>query len=199
MLASINPLGERARGTTFGRTFAWYVAGSLVAGASAGALLGLVGAGLHALVEPSRFAVGVAVVVVCLVGLLVDVGAGGLRLPTTRRQVNENWLAVYRGWLYGAGFGFQLGVGVVTVVSTAAVYVMLALELLSGSVVGGVAIGATFGFARALPLLVVHGVDEPRELRTMLQRVHHLGRVADVVSRAAIAVLGVAGLAAVAS
>ena len=43
--------------------------------------------------------------------ILTDVGR--------RRQVNEDWMARYRGWAYGAGFGLQLGLGVVTIVTTA--------------------------------------------------------------------------------
>ena len=196
MLASINPLGERARGPTFGRTFVWYLAGSLAAGALVGTALGLLGAGLRTLLDPSQLAVAVAVVVVCAIGLLLDLGVGGLHLPSPRRQVNEDWLATYRGWLYGLGFGFQLGLGVVTAVSTAAVYVMLALELLAGSALAGLAIGVTFGIARALPLLLVRRVREPRQLRAAMLRVHHLATVADRVSRLSIAALGVAGIAA---
>ena len=38
-------------------------------------------------------------------GLWLDLGILGLRLPTTRRQVNEDWLGRYRGWVVGVGFG----------------------------------------------------------------------------------------------
>lgn len=49
-----------------------------------------------------------------LAGLALDLGLGALRLPGPARQVDEDWLARYRGWVYGAGFGTQLGLGVVT-------------------------------------------------------------------------------------
>ena len=43
--------------------------------------------------------------------------------PGPRRQVNERWLDEYRGWVYGLGFGAQLGLGVTTVITSAATYV----------------------------------------------------------------------------
>ena len=61
----------------------------------------------------------------------------GRRLPGPRRQVDERWLHRYRGWVYGAGFGVQLGLGVATVVTTSAVYVMLAAAVLTGTAAGG--------------------------------------------------------------
>jgi len=198
MLASINPLGERARGTRFARTSAWYLAGSVAGGAIAGGVLGLVGAGLAAVADPGPTAVAVAVLVVALVGLAFDVRLGGLRLPTVRRQVNEDWLARYRGWVYGLGFGFELGLGVVTIVTTAAVYVMLALALLTASPLLGVAIGAVFGAARAIPLLAVRHVDEAGQLRTAMRHAHRLAPAFDRANRLAIATLALAAFVALA-
>src|SRR3954463_16245240 len=109
MLASINPLGERARGTKFGRTFGWYLVGSVAGGALVGASFGLIGAGIRELSEPSSTAMAIAVASVCAVGLALDLGVAGVRVPSLHRQVNENWLSVYRGWIYGPGFGFHLG------------------------------------------------------------------------------------------
>src|SRR6516162_462664 len=170
MLASINPLGERARRTRFGRTMGWYLVASTLGGALIGAAAGAIGMGLHAVVNPSDLAVGVAVVVVCLVGLAFDVPLGGLRLPTVHRQVNENWLARYRGWVYGSGFGFQLGLGVATIVTSATVYVALLLALLTGSWIGGAVVGATFGLVRASPLLAMRRVEDPAGIRRVLRR-----------------------------
>ena len=49
--------------------------------------------------------------VLALVAAAVDGGVFGFRPPFFRRQVNEDWLPRYRGWLYGVGFGWQVGVG----------------------------------------------------------------------------------------
>jgi hypothetical protein len=194
MLASINPFGERARNTTWRRTVVWYVAGSTAGGAAAGAAAGLVGVGLHALLAPSPAAVAIAAAAVCAVGVLLDLGAGGVTLPTPRRQVDENWLARYRGWVYGGGFGFQLGVGVMTIVTTATVYVALLLAVLAGSLPGGVAVGATFGFVRALPILAVARAHDPGRLRAVLRRAHALAgpaRTAAVATLVLVAVTSV--------
>ena len=53
-------------------------------------------------------------------------------VPGPRRQVDERWLDEYRGWVYGAGYGAQLGLGVTTVVSSAATYVALLAAFLTG-------------------------------------------------------------------
>ena len=190
MLASINPLGERARRTRFGRTMGWYLVASTVGGAVSGAAAGALGMVLHVLVEPSDLAVGVAVVVVCLAGLAFDVPLPGLRLPTVHRQVNENWLARYRGWVYGTGFGFQLGLGVATIVTSATVYVALLLALLTGSWWGGAIVGATFGLVRALPLLAMRRVEDPAGIRRVLRQ------AAAWAGRARMAALGCLGMVA---
>src|SRR5579872_1550322 len=142
MLASINPLGERARGNRWGLTAAAYTVGAVAAAAAVGAVLGGLGAG--------RLDLAARVAVVG--GTLVVAGAADLlgpgRVVTVRRQVDEDWLTRYRGWVYGVGFGAQLGVGVVTVVTTATVYAWLVAAALAGSVVAGVVVGVAFGAAR---------------------------------------------------
>src|SRR5690348_2261008 len=111
MLASINPLGERARNNRWGVTAAWYSAGSVAGGIAFGAALGAVGFVFG--VEHLSARVGaVAVVIVALAALCAEFAWRGRRLPGPRRQVNEQWLDTYRSWVYGGGFGAQLGIGV---------------------------------------------------------------------------------------
>lgn len=166
MLASIHPLGERARDRRWGVTVSAYALGSTLAGALLGALLG--GAGSLLALGPGTTA-GL-VLVLGAAALAYDLGLGGLRLPTVRRQVDKDWLDRYRGWVVGLGFGFQLGLGVVTIVTTAAVYLTLALAALSASPAGGAAVGATFGLVRALVILAVAPVRRPDQLRAALRR-----------------------------
>ena len=183
MLTSINPLVERSRNSRFPVTFTAYLVGSVVGGALFGGVLGLIGAGVHALLPWSEQVTAVAVMAVCAVGLLLDAGVAGLRLPTVRRQVNEDMLAEYRGWLYGLVFGFQLGIGVVTIVTTATVYVAFVLAFLSGSPWSGLVIGAVFGIVRALPMLLVIGVREPGQLRRTVRRAQGWARPAQRVAQ----------------
>lgn len=162
MMGSITPLGQRARGYRFWPTATAYVASSAVAGLLVGAILGVVGLPLAPALSWSA-RIGILVAVTAL-GLAADLRLGGLRLPTVHRQVNEEWMLRYRGPVYGAGFGFQLGLGVVTIVTTSAIYATLVAELLAGDVLVAALIGLAFGTARALPMLAVAGVREPRQL-----------------------------------
>lgn len=159
MLASISPLGERARGQRFAVTATAYVIGSVAGGLLVGGLLGVIG---QITLSGVPTAVRAGILGLLAVGaVLVD--RRERRIPSWHRQVNEDWLSEYRGWVYGLGFGFQLGLGVVTIITTASVYLMLAAALLSGSTVAGLVIGFAFGLARALPLfggLRVSGTDQ---------------------------------------
>lgn len=176
MLTSISPLGEQARGNRWATTATAYVGASLLGGLTVGALLGVAGSQVHAPV--------LVAVLVCALAALLD--AVGL-MPTLPRQVDEDWLSRYRGWVYGAGYGYQLGLGVVTIVTSAATYAMLALCFLSSGLLAGAAIGGTFGLVRALPLLALHSADTPAQLRSVAARLEALARVAGRATVAALA------------
>jgi sulfite exporter TauE/SafE len=178
MLASINPLGERMRNRRWGPTFSWYLAGSALGGAAMGVTAGVLGATVEAIVPISGTATAVIVIALGIVALAYEAHRFGLRIPTIRRQVNEDWLARYRAWVYAGGFGFQLALGVVTIVTSATVYLTWALAFLSGSALGGLAIGVTFGIVRALPLLLVAQVETPAALRSRLRAFNDFAPVA---------------------
>jgi hypothetical protein len=162
MLASITPLGERGRHSVWGVTVTAFLLGATAAGAVAGAALGGLGslalspAGLPARARLAVLAVAVAA------AIAVDVFTHAV--PGPRRQVNERWLDEYRGWVYGAGYGSQLGLAVTTVVSSAATYVAVLAAFLAGSAVAGAIVLGCFGLVRGLtPLAAVH-VDSQRRL-----------------------------------
>jgi len=190
MLGSITPLGERSRGRRWGITVTAFAVAATGAGAVAGALLGAAG-GLAGISAATRMVLlGAAVAVAVAVDL-----APGLRAPGPRRQVNEAWLHRYRGWVYGAGFGVQLGLGVTTIVSTAAVYATGAAAFLAGSAAAGALVGAAFGLARAATLLAAGGVDEPGALATLDRRLRtweRPARLAALVAEGALIALAVA-------
>lgn len=171
MLTSITPLGERGRGFRWGVTLGFLLLGATLGGAAVGALLGLFG---DATVGPATGggAEWRLYLLAALLGaaFLLELGVGGLRIPTVRRQVDERWLNAYRSWVYGFGFGIQLGAGVVTIVSTASVYVTFAACWLAGAPVPGLAIGAAFGAARAATLFGARGVRDPGALQELGRR-----------------------------
>ncbi|MGH2941844.1 MAG: hypothetical protein ACRDLN_03575 [Solirubrobacteraceae bacterium] len=79
---------------------------------------------------------------------------GAVALPEARRQIPAQ---VFGGSLARGAyrFGFELGTGMRTYVPSAAPYVLLLVVVLSRpSLLGAVAVGLAFGFARALPVLV---------------------------------------------
>jgi hypothetical protein len=166
MLASITPLGERSRGFSWRVTATAFAIGAIGAGAATGALLG----GLGSLLPGGEGWRGGVAIAVLAGMLLFDATPLHGRLPTSRRQVNEDWLARYRGWVYGFGFGAQLGLGVVTIVSSAAVYAWVALLVLAPNAFAGALIGAVFGVVRALSLLPARTVEDPQTISLLHRR-----------------------------
>jgi hypothetical protein len=190
MLASISPLGERARHQSYPVTVAAYLAASTAAGAGLGAALGALGGAAPGF--DWRLAVGA----LGLGGLALDARALGTRVPGPRRQVNEDWLATYRGWVYGAGFGAQLGGAFTTIVSSSLTWSAFACALVAGTPAAGALVGATFGAARALPILTTARVRDPQALRNVLRRVDRLRAPARRTAMAVQAAIAIALLAA---
>ena len=184
MLTSITPLGEQGRHNRYGVTVAAYVLGSVLGGLTTGLVLGAVGMlALSGVPGPVRLALAGAA---CLVALASDLGVFGRRLPGGRRQVDEDWLVRYRGWVYGLAFGYQLGLAVVTIITSAVTYAVLTVMLLTASPVAGAVLGATFGLVRGLPVLGLRHVAAHEDLLAAARR---LERLAAPASRATAAVL----------
>ncbi|MGZ4675401.1 MAG: hypothetical protein ACXV8Y_02610 [Acidimicrobiia bacterium] len=138
----------------------------------------------------------VVLAVAAVVAALVD--RRGRRIPSWYRQVNEDWLADYRGWVYGLGFGLQLGLGVVTIVTTAGVYLTWLGALLVAGTGPGALVGATFGLARTAPLLVAGRTRDPARVAGRVQRLDTWdGRFRVVTVTAEILAAGVLLVAAV--
>src|SRR3954453_21507436 len=105
MLTSISPFGERARRQRWGMTVTAFAVASTLAGATLGALLAAFGTAL-AIDEPVRLGV---LALAAIVGVMLDAGVAGSRLPGPTRQVDETWLRRYPGRGSGAGVGFAAG------------------------------------------------------------------------------------------
>lgn len=198
MLTSITPLGERGRGNRWRVTAAWLVVGHLVGGAALGGTLVGLGAFL-AIVAPGVFSGGAdevtvvsVVAAIAVLGIAFDLAGG--RIPG-RRQVDERWLNTYRGWVYGFGFGVQLGAGVVTVINTALLAAVLAAGLLLAPTAG---LGLSLLYAGTRGIAAVAGgrVRSVADLHRLHQVLDHSERI---VQRAMfVGVASVASLAVVA-
>ena len=118
-------------------------------------------------------------------------------VPGPRRQVDERWLDRYRSWVYGLGFGVQLGAGILTVVVTSAVYVVLVTAFASADPAHGAAIGAVAGGLRGATVLAAGTIATPARLIAFHARMRDLHR--PVRSAALAAQLALAALAAAAA
>jgi len=157
-----------------------FALGAVGGGVATGALAGLVGSALPLGGQGRE----VAVLIAAALALAWDVLPGLRGPPTTRRQVDEDWLTRYRGWVYGLGFGAQLGAGVVTIVSSASIYAAIAACVLSGKVASGAIIGAALGAVRAVSLLPAGGVHDWAGLQRLHRRLLGWQRTGRLVSLA---------------
>jgi hypothetical protein len=171
VLSSITPFGERSRGHRYGVTAAWFVGGAVVGGACLGAVAAGVTGALSSL-DFGRHPAWVAGTVAVIAGAAaaVDAGAFGAVIPIWRRQLNDAWMSRYRGWVYGAGYGWQLGVGVATYIMTAAVFAVPLLGVLTGAPMIALAICSLFGLVRGFVVLLTARADSPAQLRALHRR-----------------------------
>jgi len=174
MLSSIHPFGERSRNNSFLSTALAHIIGSGLGGTALGLVSGAVGLIVTAALSPSETVRTVVVVGAAAAGALFEASRTERLLPTRSRQVDENWIQTYRGWVYGGGFGAELGFGVSTIITTALVHVLVVAMILHGSFVAAIVMGALFGLVRGLTILAASKVDSPEALRTFHRRLDDL-------------------------
>jgi hypothetical protein len=196
MLSQITPFTERARGQRYGVTAVFFVVGSVVGGATLGVAVALGAAVLSGVGLSSDAALAVTAVL-AFAAAAVDAGVLGTRPPYFRRQVNEDWLPRYRGWLYGAGFGWQVGVGVATYIMTAGVFLTSALAMLTADPLAAFAIAVAFGLVRGLTVFLTARAQTPAQLQSFHRRFDAWSEPVRCAVIAAQVVAGVAAAAAV--
>ena len=173
MLSTITPMGEQGRGHRFAGSAAWFVAGAVSGGATLGAGAAALAAGVAAADLSGDARIGAAAVLAA-VTIASDLAVGGFRLPSHTRQVNEGWLGQYRRWVYAGGFGWQIGVGLATYVTTAAVYLLVALAALTASPAAAFAVVTGFGLVRGLAVLLGRGLTTPERMLALHRRLEEL-------------------------
>jgi hypothetical protein len=191
MLATVTPLAERGRGHRYRSTAAWFVAGGAAGGAALGLCMAALAAGIHAAAVPTT----TVAVVACAGAVLAaasDARLGGFHLPFHSRQVNERWLDQFRPWVYGAGFGWQIGAGLVTYIKKAALYLMILLAALTAGPVTALIVGVLFGLVRGLAVFLGRGITSTAALARFHRRFTDLDPVALVVVVACELVVAVA-------
>ncbi len=200
MLSTITPMAERSRGRRWGTTAAWFLTGAVLGGAT----LGVAAAALAALVGLLSLSTSTTLVlaaVLAAVGVGLDLGVLGTEMPHHRRQVNEVWLDQYRSWVYGAGFGWQIGTGLATYIMTAAVYLTVALAALTGAPAVAFGLCVLFGLTRGLAIFLGVRLTDPERLRVFHRRFEAAGpavKWAVIGLQAAVAVVATAAVSPVA-
>ena len=177
MLSSITPMTEAGRGYRFASTARWFLLGGILGGLTTGAAAAGAAA-LLAAADPSdalRWGIG-AVAVAAFAGM--DLGAFGVELPIFKRQVNDAWLRRYRSWVYGAGFGWQIGTGVATYIMTAAVFSTIALAALTADPRAALIVGASFGTIRGSAVFIGRSATSPAALGAVHARLDAWGPTA---------------------
>jgi hypothetical protein len=190
MLSSITPMTEAGRGNRFNLTAAWFVVGATVGGLTLGVVGAAGAAGLGAAGVDGRTLAAVGALVLAVTAA-IDLGLAGVDLPIFKRQVTDAWLRRYRSWVYGAGFGWQIGFGLATYIMTAGVFATLALAVLTASPVAAVAVGAVFGLVRGAAVFAGRSATTPAALARIHARLDELAPW----SRGAAALAQLAGLA----
>jgi len=168
MLSTITPLGEAGRGNRFRTTAIWFILGATLGGATLGVGAALLAVIVEALGVSTSIALALAGVL-AIASAVADAGLFGIRIPYHRRQVNELWLDDYRSWVYGSGFGFQIGLGFATYIMSSALVLLVVLAALTGNPLTAVAIGILFGFTRGLGVLPGARLTTPAKLAAFHQ------------------------------
>jgi hypothetical protein len=176
MLATVTPLAEQGRGHRYGSTATWFIVGGTAGGTTLGLLMAVLALGVHA-AAPSTIAVAAVACAAAVLAAASDARLGGFRLPFHSRQVNERWLDQFRPWAYGAGFGWQIGAGVITYIKTAALYLMIVMAALSASPTTALALGALFGLVRGMAVLLGRRITSPGALAAFHRRFTEIGPV----------------------
>jgi len=189
MLSSIHPLGERARHNRWALTVAAFTAGAVISGSLVGLALGAIGTAMPLGSSGLLMATAAAAL---LAGAL---DMAGVQAPGPSRQVNETWIGAFRGWVYGGGFGLELGLGIATYVVTWGVYATYLAAVATASPTLGAVVGATFGLGRSLSLWLAGYVDRPSRLTGFNRRLASAG---PVVRRGSAALSALVGLGMVA-
>lgn len=157
MIFVIVPLGKEAKDVASWVVRAvMYTAGTTVGAALVALVVGLLGAGLHALLPVIGLPVAIAMLgVASLVFALHELNVLRLPAPQVGWQVPASWMR--RSRLVGNTlYGLVLGAGVFTFIPFAGFYILLGLELAIGAMDlrAAVVLGMVYGVARGLPAVV---------------------------------------------
>lgn len=150
MVGTIGPLVKVAKAKWL-MSITLFFAGSLIGGV----VVMLIAAGVGRLLgvqQPDR-GLPFAVIVVALLGAVVDLRILRVAVPTPQQSVPQRWWMEHGAYRASLAYGTVLGMGVTTFIPVATFYSLLLIAACQDSPVAAM-MGATYGLARALPVLV---------------------------------------------
>ena len=170
MISAINPFTERSRGNRYWLTATWFIAGAVVGGAVLGGLAAIGAMLWSPFAGFGRLAAGLAVGC-CLTALVSDSSMFSLRAYRVihGRSTSCGSAAIAAGCTRPDS-ELQIGTGFATYIMTAAVYLTVALAVLSGSPMLALLVGLTFGLVRGSAVLLSSRARQPAELRRLHER-----------------------------
>jgi hypothetical protein len=151
MVETIAPVVHGGRTLRYYTTVALHAVGALVAAAALGALLGGVGMMLGA---PWDEAGPIAVAAVGALYALRELVRLPVPIPDRKAQVPDWWRTFYAPRVAALLYGLGLGAGFLTNLSFGTLVAVGALAVTSGDVLIGALLGAPFGLARGLSVLI---------------------------------------------
>lgn len=170
--------------------------GSTFGGGALGVVGGLAAWFLNATFDPASSVRTIVVVVAAMTALGFEATNRERLLPSRTRQVNENWIQTYRGWIYGGGFGAELGFGLSTIITTSLIHLLVVSMIFVGSFAAAFSLGLTFGVVRGATVLFARGVDSPEALRSFHHRLDTFRTRSHSGAVASLALVSVIGLTA---
>lgn len=189
MLSSLTPVGERSRSQRWTVTVMAFTIGNVLGGVAVGAAAGWLGTLLDPPQGPATLALA-AGLVAAVAGDLA-----GATPPSLRRQVDRTWMTRYRGWVYGLGYGVQLGTGLVTFITSWATWVWLVALVLVADLRVAMLMGMLHGLVRGLSLWTTGWLTSPAAIRSHHRRLVALDPWVRRASHAALVVGALAVLA----
>jgi hypothetical protein len=190
MIETIGPGGHSGGVATTLAAAAAFAPFALLGGALTFGLLGLVGSLLAGAGSTVAYVLAAAIAAAAAFA-----EARGLPIaPQVRRQLPVGWRSRVPMPLAAAGYGVLLGLGFTTFVLSYGVWALIAVSLVLGDPVAGLAIGLAFGAGRALPIAVLAPIAEREagiracEAMTMRPGLLRGARAGDAVALGAVAV-----------
>lgn len=147
-----------------------YVIAAATGGVIAGLAIGGLGLAFRASSGVSADNILIALVPVAALAALLQLLGQVRPLPERRAQVPKRWLHWRHRTATAGAFGLVIGMGVMTYLLHAAAWILAVALFVVPNTGVAVALGAIYGFARGLPLLVTWFIDRSTWSRPRWER-----------------------------